>query len=363
MLAGDAQGNGSKSTVGQSLVRLGGWMLGELKRRWFVVAVSVSVPICLLAARDVYAVLRHWPPRGNVAVAMFLVSLGIPLQHLFRAVLRPQAVFLALAVNYGVLPLASWGVAYAMAWLGYVEYAAGLMICASVPCTLASAAVWTRMAGGDEATAVAVTIASTSTAWLVTSGWVALSLGSNVRVAMLPMMADLLVVLVGPMTVAQLLRLSVRVRAWVVRHRTLLGVLAQLSILVIILHGVALAGVRLGENSWREQIGPILLSAGMAPGLHLLALWFAWQAGGLVGLERPQRIAAAIAGSQKTLPVSLQIATTYFPGYPLAVIPVLFFHIGQLLLDTWLADWWRRSADSADPAACKMPCPRQNDHE
>lgn len=322
-----------------------GWrdLLRKLGRHWFLVAVSVSVPTCLLASSEVYEVLKRWPPRNNVAFAMFLVTLGIPLRHLWRAALQPRAIAWALAVNYGVLPLTSWLAAYVLQTLGYAEYAVGLLICSCVPCTLASAAVWTRLSGGDEATAITITVASTSTSWLITSGWLAITLGYGVQVDMLALMAELLVVLVGPMILAQLLRLSKRVRDWVVRRSVLLSVVARLSILVIILHGVALVGLRLAENGWRDQVGPILVCALLAPGLHLLALWIAWQGGAWIKLERQQRIAAAIAGSQKTLPVSLQIATTYFPHYPLAIIPLLFFHVGQLILDTGLAEWWRQS--------------------
>ncbi|GBD36143.1 hypothetical protein HRbin36_01264 [bacterium HR36] len=353
MLAHYQDGIAPGTSAGLSQARHGRRLVRELARRWFVIAVSLGVPVCLLLAEPVYNVLSRWPPRNNVAVAMFLVTLGVPLRHLLRAVLQPRAILWALAVNYGILPLLSWALVPGLVGLGYQEYAAGLTICACVPCTLASAAVWTRLAGGDEATAIAITVASTSSAWLVTSGWLAITLGSAVPLNALALMADLLVVLVGPMVLAQLLRLSSRVRHWVIRRSGLISVLARLSVLVIILHGVALAGLRLAENGWQEQLGPIALAAVVAPGLHLVALWIAWRGSHFVGLERPQRIAVAIAGSQKTLPVSLQIATSYFPHYPLAVIPVLFYHVGQLLLDTWLADGWRQSARPAEPDACK----------
>jgi sodium/bile acid cotransporter 7 len=61
--------------------------------------------------------------------------------------------------------------------------------------------------------------------------------------------------------------------------------------------------------------------------------------GQLVRLERAEQIAVAFAGSQKTLPVGLFLFEAYYRAdYPLAVVPLLFYHAGQLLADTVIAD-------------------------
>jgi sodium/bile acid cotransporter 7 len=59
-------------------------------------------------------------------------------------------------------------------------------------------------------------------------------------------------------------------------------------------------------------------------------------------IRRPAQIAVAIAGSQKTLMVALHIATTYFGG--LAVLPAVVFHVGQLAVDTLIADYLSRKS-------------------
>jgi predicted Na+-dependent transporter len=60
-------------------------------------------------------------------------------------------------------------------------------------------------------------------------------------------------------------------------------------------------------------------------------------------------IAAAIAGSQKTLPVGLLIladpALSARP-MPFLGIPLLVYHAVQLLADGWLADWLRKGPAS-----------------
>lgn len=312
--------------------------LAKLRRRWFVWMVCVTVPFVLLQAEAVSPWLGQISPRWNIALITLLVTLGLPLRQLLAATLRPGPVVWALLVSYGLLPLGGWGAAWLFQQWGYDDYSVGTLVCTTVPCTLASAAIWTRLAGGNEATAIVITVASSNTAWLCTTGWLALTLGARITLDARMLMTDLLLVLVGPLVFAQLLRRSLRVRHLAERYKAWLSVAARLLILMVILQAVALVALRLRQNSWHEQWLPVLGSVILAPGLHLAALAIAWQGARWLGFDRSQSIAVAFAGSQKTLPVSLQIATTYFAAFPLAIIPMLFYHVGQLVLDTWIAE-------------------------
>ena len=82
-----------------------------------------------------------------------------------------------------------------------------------------------------------------------------------------------------------------------------------------------------------------MLTLCLCLGVHLAALFFGLVSSRLLRFERSNQIAVAIAGSQKTLPVALSLFDTYFvAGYPLAVVPLVFYHVGQLLLDTVIAE-------------------------
>jgi sodium/bile acid cotransporter 7 len=69
----------------------------------------------------------------------------------------------------------------------------------------------------------------------------------------------------------------------------------------------------------------------------------------LLGFERGELIAVVFAGSQKTIPIGLLIATDVAmfgdpnllgpgQGVPFAVFPVLMYHASQLFIDTAVAD-------------------------
>jgi sodium/bile acid cotransporter 7 len=76
-------------------------------------------------------------------------------------------------------------------------------------------------------------------------------------------------------------------------------------------------------------------------GMLLAAVW----GGRLLGLPRPDRIAAGFSGSQKTLLVGLDIASEYVEVFgPLALLPMVAYHVLQLLVDTVIADRMAREA-------------------
>jgi sodium/bile acid cotransporter 7 len=80
------------------------------------------------------------------------------------------------------------------------------------------------------------------------------------------------------------------------------------------------------------------MSVVLAVGLHLFVLASGLLTGRWLRFDRGRRIAIGFAASQKTLPVSLMLYDQYFKeSFPYAVMPILFYHVGQLLCDTAIA--------------------------
>ena len=83
----------------------------------------------------------------------------------------------------------------------------------------------------------------------------------------------------------------------------------------------------------------------LAVALHLFALWSGLVSCRWLGFDRGRQIGVAFSASQKTLPVSLMLYEQYFMDrFPYAVMPIIFYHLGQLLLDTVIANRLRVSA-------------------
>jgi sodium/bile acid cotransporter 7 len=291
---------------------------------------------------------RFIDPRVIVAAALFLMAWTLPGRQLRRVSARPGPSLWAFAVGYGLLPAVAWLVGSMFPR----DYAIGLMISASVPCTFASSVLWTRRAGGDDATVLLTILLSTATSWLVTTSWLALTTGTATEVDVPGMMRDLVACLILPVAAGQLCRTLEPLHRWATVHSRAIGAAAQLIIVTILLK----AALAVSEEYWRGEAEALsawrlVLIGAASVGVHLIALCGGFWSGRLWGFDRPSRIAIAFAGSQKTLPVALLLFERYFrEAYPLAVIPLALYHFGQLIADTFIADHLAAWAGRACPA-------------
>jgi sodium/bile acid cotransporter 7 len=315
-------------------------MAAFLVKRWFLLVLLAGIGVAAFWPATLFW--TEWvQPQPIMALALFLAAWTLESRSLFQSFVRPWPALWAVAISYGFLPALGW---LSGLLLPVVDFQIGLMICASVPCTLASAVLWTRMAGGNEATALLSTFLTTNLSWLATTAWLAWSTGRDVPINSTAMMTDLAVILILPVGIGQLARASTALRELATRRKALLGVVSRLLILVIMLRAAVSVSTQLNDRAATLGLWTILATAGLCVGNHLLALFGGIWTGRLFGFDRGAQIAVGFAGSQKTLPVSLALLEVHFTQYPLAVVPLLFYHAGQLIVDTFIADQWAASA-------------------
>ena len=270
-----------------------------------------------------------------VATVLFVMALPLELRTISLAVRRPLAIVLAVAITFGLLPLFCWMLSHLL----NPHFSVGLMVVAATPCTLASAAVWTRRANGNEAIAILVTILTNLGCFVISPFWLLLTTDQVVTVGTASdMIAQLGLLVVIPIIVAQLFRLYFPVAQWANSRKTALGACSQLGVLMMVVLGSANAGRELskleGNSNW--SLAEFLVMLATVALVHALMLGAGHQLGWLCRLERADRIAVGFAGSQKTLVVGLHLAVTYYGG--LAILPMVTYHIFQLLLDVVVAD-------------------------
>jgi sodium/bile acid cotransporter 7 len=281
----------------------------------------------------------RWASRFDASVcggaAIFLSAVGLEARRLAAAAVRPRAAALGVAISYGLVPAVAWAAGLLFA---RPDYPIGLMLVASVPCTLASAVIWTRLAGGDDATALLITLLTTATGWLATTAWLTLTTGVGAGGSAGGMMLRLVLVLVVPVVLGQLVRVIPPVGRAADRHRTAVSVVARFLILAVMLKAGLDVRDRIADGA-AGVLAELPAVAAACVGVHLVGLFAGLTLGRLLRIDRPRRIAVAVAGSQKTLPVSLVLFDAYFTAYPLAAVPLVFYHFGQLLADTLVADF------------------------
>src|SRR5262249_39570414 len=102
---------------------------------------------------------------------------------------------------------------------------------------------------------------------------------------------------------------------------------------------------RLGSSAAAVTGAGLLGLAALCVTLHLIGFAGGLWGSELLGFDRATQIAGAIGSRQKTLPVALILCDAYFTDHPLAVVPMVFYHFGQLIVDTFIAE--RLAARSA----------------
>lgn len=309
-------------------------------RRWFLLALALLLGSGLLWPAALEPLARAIPQRVVVAAALFFMALPLDARSIWTALSRPAAVLLAVAINFGLLPLAAWGASQAFR----ADLAGGLMIVAAVPSTIASAAVLTRRAGGNDAVAILVTMITSLSCFIITPLWLLIGTGTRVELELGSMMLNLASQVVLPIIVAQALRQNATVGQAASHWKIPLGVVAQCGILLIAGVGAISAGLSLqegGDVSW-QQWG--LLFAALL-GIHLAMIWAGHALGRPLGVARAERIAVGFSGSQKTLMIGLYLAVNYYGG--LSMLPMVIYHVGQLLIDTLIADQLRAQQASS----------------
>jgi sodium/bile acid cotransporter 7 len=325
-----------------------------LSRQWFLLALLGGLAVAAAFHAGLQPWLAFLPEKGVVAGALFLMAIGLEARSLGRAVTRPWPALWAVVISYAVLP--PLAAAAGLLMPGCEDYRIGMLIMASVPCTLASAIVWTRRAGGNDAVALLVVVLTTSTGWFVAPLWLTVfGAAQKVTVSPVDMMRDLLLVLILPVGLGQLARIIPPVARAAGQYKKLLGVVSQLLVLLVIVKGAVKVCAHLGTESVALEPAAVIAVALLCLAMHLAALVAGLAGGRLFRFDRASRIAVAFACSQKTIPVALYLFEHYFQEtHHLALMPIVFYHVGQLVVDTFIADRFAHAKGSGGAASSPL---------
>jgi sodium/bile acid cotransporter 7 len=309
-------------------------MKSVLSRHWFLISLAIVLFVGLFAPPSWHALADNRTLRNGIVFSVLLITgLSLSSTAVWQAIRRPTYALLAVLVNYGFIPLAAWGLSSLLSG----ELAVGLIVVAIAPSTVASAAVWTRKAGGNDAVAVMVTVITNMSCFLFIPFWLAItSQGMDVELDPVALTYKLALMVVLPMIIGQALRRSGQVATWADSHKSSLSTACQCGVLSIVLMGAIRCGIQLETIGLGRVAGSVLVMLVLVVILHLAALGVGYWLSGLARFERPNRIAVTIAGSQKTLLVGLHVALMVGGG--LTVLPMVSYHVAQLLIDTVVAD-------------------------
>ena len=321
-------------------------MLASLRQRWFLLSLIAVLIACIAWPAALRPLANFISGDVILAIVTFLMALPLETGVLWRAVRKPGPAWLGSLLSSGLAPPLGWLASRMLP----NELATGVILAATVPSTLASAAVLTRRAGGNDAVAFLVTMITNLACFLVIPSWLMLLTGVRTKIDFAGIVLKLLLLVVLPIVVAQILRQWPPIGGAATRRKYLLSNMAQVGVLLMVLVGAVECGERLAslESDSVVSAANILQMIAAVVGVHLALVVAGFTLSRALSIGREEAIAVAFAGGQKTLMVGVFLAMAVGP---LAILPMVAYHAAQLVIDTLVADWFRNRHEALAAAA------------
>lgn len=263
-----------------------------------------------------------------LALVMFGMGLTLTLDDFARILKMPKLIVLGVLLQFGLMPLAAWGIALLLGLAPLLT--AGMVLVGASPGGTASNVVC-YLARGNVALSITLTAVSTLLAVLFTPWLSWLYLDASIDVPVVKMLKSILQLIIVPVMLGIVLNHFLHARLRPLRHVfPLISVAAIVLIIAII---VALNHARLGELS-------LLLLLAVA--LHnLIGLIGGYAVPRLLGYDTRAARTLAIEVGMQNSGLAVALAMKYFA--PLAALPGALFSIWHNLSGSLLASLWRRS--------------------
>ena len=138
-----------------------------------------------------------------------------------------------------------------------------------------------------------------------------------------------------PFALGQIARF--KLAAWAERNRGWIGRLDKMTIILTVYVAFSAAVI---DGLWGRLDGMDLVRLMLVVSVLLaLALGGSWALGGMIGLNREDRITLLFSGAQKTLATGAPMARILFPAAQagMIVLPIMLYHQLQLMVSAWIA--------------------------
>jgi sodium/bile acid cotransporter 7 len=225
------------------------------------------------------------------------------------------------------------------------EIYTGFLYLCILPATVQSAIAFTSMAGGNVAAAVCSASASSLLGVFISPLLVNLvmDVNSNGPGDGLEQVGKIMLQLLVPFVLGHLSRRWIS--GWVERHRGLIGITDQTSILLVVYSAFSEAVV---NGIWkRVGVDTLLWILAGCVLLLTIVLLINYFASRLFGFSRPDEIVVLFCGSKKSLANGVPMANILFPASAVGIIvlPLMIFHQVQLMVCSFIAGRYKKTND------------------
>jgi solute carrier family 10 (sodium/bile acid cotransporter), member 7 len=310
-------------------------MTAFLTKYWFFAGIIIVVLFGFSLRSQHSWVQEYHVLTIGIFIAFFITGLSLDTSQFGVQVLQFKAPLAAMISSLVLIPLLSW----LLAVLVFPpEYVIGVCIIATAPVTVVSGTVMTAVGRGNVPLSLFICVLGNfiGVFTIPFSLKLLVEAGGNIDLPLLDMLSKLVVTVLVPIVLGNLVQSPLK--AFRSRYKPAFSVFQQCIVLLIIFNAVS------GSSTHIREAGtslPLLLAFVIF--LHALILCMNYGISKVIRLDRSSTTAFTIHTSQKTLAVSYVVWSGYFASqYPLALIPGIVYHLTQMIMDTFVAERFRK---------------------
>ncbi|MDO1529344.1 bile acid:sodium symporter family protein [Fulvimonas sp. R45] len=283
-----------------------------------------------------------------IALLFFLHGAKLSRQAVLAGAMHWRLHLTVLASTFVLFPLLGWALRPLLAPLVTPGLYLGVLFLCALPSTVQSSIAFTSIARGNVSAAVCAASASSLLGIFVTPLLVGLLLEAHGGGGMSwHAVGEIVLQLLVPFVAGQVAQRWIG--GWVQRHRPLVGVVDQGSILLVVYTAFSASVL---QGLWKQTplpvLGGLLLANAVLLALALLATRYGAR---MLGFGKEDEITIVFCGSKKSLASGIPMAKVLFAGHPLGmiVLPIMLFHQMQLMVCAVLARRYARRPEAGTP--------------
>ena len=312
------------------------------KKYWFfigiaiVIGIAFSLPIVGQFVRT-FKVLNF-----GIFSAFLLTGLTLETSSILSQLKNAKVLLASLLSSLIFFPFIAYYLGQCF-FSNWPDFSIGTLIIGVAPVTIASGTVMTAIALGNVPLSLFICVTGNFCSILTIPFIVNLLLqfgDISIQLPALKILTGLTVKVLIPTLIGQCLRPWLK--EIIKQVKPAISIFNQCIVLLIILNAVSSSVDRILVAGSALFFVFLFMVA-----LHMFILATNKSLASLIRLDLPSTAAFTIHTSQKTLTISYLIWAGYFAAeYPMALIPAIAYHLTQMIMDTFVAQWFRSKAEA-----------------
>lgn len=284
-----------------------------------------------------------WKPVINVGIALVFFFYGVKLnpEQLKSGLSNWRLHLLIQLSTFLLFPVLVFLLLQMMPWIDQ-DFRLGISYLSALPSTVSASVVMVSIAGGNIPAAIFNASISSLLGVVITPAWMGVLAGATgAEIDLLPTLGELSFKVILPVILGVFLHgvLFPILKS----HLSRLKYVDQTVITMIVFTSFAQAFSQKVFSPY--QATTLLKIAGIMLGILLIAFFAIWACTALLKFDVKDRITALFSGSTKSLVHGVVIGKVIFPDpsiFGLVLLPVMLYHIQQLVLGSMLAGYFGR---------------------